>query len=160
MRTWLAVSTLLIAVTASIGARATSAGVVPHSSRQDAVAEAAGAKADEPVTTASGLVYQIVRHGTGPAAKPGQHVVIHETVALADGRVVFSTRTKDRPVKFLLGGKQVIDGVDEGVTGMKVGERRKLVVPPSLSRRSIPSAGVSAEATLHYDIELVEIVQE
>jgi FKBP-type peptidyl-prolyl cis-trans isomerase len=112
------------------------------------------------VTTPSGLVYEIVRHGSGPEARPGQHVVIHETTALADGTVHFSTRAKGRPLKFLLGGKQVIDGLDEGVTGMRAGERRKLVVPPKLSKRKEYPEGLSPDATLYYDVELVEIVRE
>jgi FKBP-type peptidyl-prolyl cis-trans isomerase len=84
---------------------------------QGQIPTADSVSAERPVTTPSGLVYQIIKHGTGPAAKPGQRVVMHETTTLADGTVVFSTRTKDRPLKFLLGGKQVIDGVDEGATG-------------------------------------------
>lgn len=116
--------------------------------------------AERPVTTPSGLVYQIIKHGTGPAAKPGQRVVIHEATTLADGTVVFSTRTKDRPLKFRLGGKQVIDGVDEGVTGMRVGEQRKLIVPPALGKRAVYPEGLDPNATLYYVIELVEIVRD
>ena len=83
---------------------------------------------------------------------------IHETTTLADGTLIYSTRTKNNPLKFLLGGNQVIAGVDEGVTGMRVGERRTLIVPPSLSKRSVYPANTPPNATLYYDIELVEIV--
>lgn len=108
-------------------------------------------------TTKTGLRYEVVVSGSGPAALPGQSVRIHETLTLADGTLIYSTRTKNNPVKFLLGGNQVIAGVDEGVTGMRLGERRKLVVPPSLqSERSV--ASIPAGATLYYDIELVEIL--
>ena len=86
------------------------------------------------VATKSGLQYRIIAAGKGPAALPGQSVRVHETLTLADGTLIYSTRTKNNPVKFLLGADQVIAGVDEGVTGMRVGERRKLVVPPSLQR--------------------------
>lgn len=110
------------------------------------------------VTTGSGLKYWIVAQGTGPAALPGQSVRIHETTTLADGTVIYSTRTKNHPLKFLLGGHQVIAGVDEGVTGMRVGERRRLIVPPDLSQRSSYPANTPPEATLYYDIELVEII--
>jgi FKBP-type peptidyl-prolyl cis-trans isomerase len=89
---------------------------------------------------------------------PGHSVLIHETMTLADGSVLYSTRTNNNPLKFLLGGNQVIAGVDEGVTGMRVGERRKLVVPPSLSKRSVYPANTPPDATLYYDIELVEIL--
>ena len=110
------------------------------------------------VTTKTGLRYQIVVAGNGPAALPGQSVRIHETTTLADGTLIYSTRTKNNPLKFLLGGNQVIAGVDEGVTGMRVGEHRKLVVPPSLSKRSVYPENTPPEATLYYDIELVEIL--
>jgi FKBP-type peptidyl-prolyl cis-trans isomerase len=110
------------------------------------------------VTTKTGLTYQRVAAGNGPAARPGQTVRIHETTTLADGTLIYSTRTAGKPLKFLLGGRQVIQGVDEGVAGMRVGERRKLVVPPSLSKRSAYPANTPADATLYYDIELVEIL--
>jgi peptidylprolyl isomerase len=105
----------------------------------------------------SGLLYTVIKEGSGPAARPGQHVLIHETASLEEGKILYSTRTGGRPVRFLLGAKQVIDGVDEAVTGMKVGERRKLIVPPALSRRNSYPEGLSPEDTLHYDVELIDI---
>jgi len=110
------------------------------------------------VTTETGLKYQIVVAGNGPAALPGRSVRIHETATLARGTLVYSTRTQNTPLTFLLGGNQVIAGVDEGVTGMKVGERRRLIVPPSLSKRSDYPPNIPPDATLLYDIELVEIL--
>lgn len=109
------------------------------------------------VTTPSGLRYEILARGEGPAVRPGQSVLIHETTALGSGTVLFSTRTRDTPVRFLLGGNQVITGVDEGVTGMRVGERRRLVVPPSLSVRSVYPPNTPPDSTLYIDVELVEI---
>jgi FKBP-type peptidyl-prolyl cis-trans isomerase len=111
-----------------------------------------------PVTTPSGLVYEVVTEGSGPPAKPGEYVLIRESTSLADGTVIFSNLTADKPLKFLLGGNQVIAGVDEAVTGMRAGERRKLVVPPALSKRSKYPEGLSPDATLYYVLELVEIV--
>jgi len=109
------------------------------------------------ITTPSGLVYTVVKQGSGPAASAGQYVKIHETTTFRDGRVLYSTRTKGKPLRFLLGGRQVIDGVDEGVTGMRVGERRRMVVPPALSRRTVYPEGLSPDETLDYDVELVAI---
>jgi len=111
------------------------------------------------VTTTSGLVYTIVAAGTGPITKAGQTVRIHETLTLPDGRLIF-TSTGKAPVKFLLGGNQVIPGVDEGVTGMRVGERRKLVVRPALDGRTFDPAFIPPDVNRHYDIELVEIVKD
>lgn len=110
------------------------------------------------VRTASGLVYETIIEGMGPSAKPGQTVRIHETLSLPTGKVLFDSRTKGVPVTFLLGGNQVIAGVDEGVTGMRVGERRKLIVPPALDGRTFDPEFVPPGSLLHYDIELVEIV--
>ncbi len=109
------------------------------------------------VTTPSGLVYTVVQEGTGPVAVAGQHVVIHETTTFTDGTVLFSSHTSGQPVRFLLGSKMVIKGVDEGVTGMKAGERRTMIVPPKLSQRSYYPEGLSPDDTLFYEVELVEI---
>ncbi|MBA3973577.1 MAG: hypothetical protein C0504_05070 [Candidatus Solibacter sp.] len=112
------------------------------------------------ITTASGLRYRVLVEGRGTPSKAGDQVRIHETTSLEDGTLIFSTRTKDKPLKFLLGGNHVVAGVDEAVTGMRVGERRKLIVPPSLSKRSSYPSNTAPDATLHYDIQLVEILPE
>jgi FKBP-type peptidyl-prolyl cis-trans isomerase len=109
-----------------------------------------------PFVTPSGLSYEVVARGRGPSARPGDHVTIHETTSFADGRVHFTTDGR-KPIRFLLGGKQVIDGLDEGVTCMKVGERRRLVVPPVLSRRSAYPPDLDPTAVLYYDVTVVKI---
>jgi FKBP-type peptidyl-prolyl cis-trans isomerase len=108
------------------------------------------------VVTPSGLEYTVVAPGAGPSARAGAYVTIHETTSFMDGRVHFSTAGRP-PIRFLLGGGQVIDGLDEGVTCMKAGERRRLVVPPSLSRRSTYPEGLSPDDVLVYDVTLVTI---
>lgn len=108
------------------------------------------------VSTPSGLSYRVLAAGNGPAAQSGQRVSIHETTTLPNGTLIYSSRG-GAPITFLLGGKQVIDGVDEGVTGMRVGERRRLVVPPSLSRRTGYPANTPPDSTLHIDVELMAI---
>ena len=118
------------------------------------------AQVGKTITTKSGLHYEVVVEGRGEPAKPGSSVRIHETTTLKDGTLIYSTRTNGKPLKFLLGGNQVIAGVDEGVRSMRVGERRKLIVPPSLSKRSSYPANTPPDATLYYDIELVEIIPE
>jgi FKBP-type peptidyl-prolyl cis-trans isomerase len=110
------------------------------------------------ITTATGLKYEIALVGDGPLAEAGHTVKIHETTRLEDGTLIHSTRTNNTPLTFQLGANQVIAGVDEGVTGMRVGERRKLIVPPSLSKRSEYPKNIPPDATLYYLIELVEIV--
>ena len=115
--------------------------------------------ADNRVHTASGLIYETTKAGTGRAARRWDTVRIHETLSLADGRVIFDSREKGTPVTFVLGANQVIPGVEEGVTGMRDGERRSLVVPPSLDGRTYDPALIPAGSTLYYDIELVTIVK-
>ena len=79
-------------------------------------------------------------------------------MSLPDGKVIFSSRATNNPVNFDLGAKQVIPGVEEGVTGMRVGERRKLLGPPSLDGRTFDPAFIPPQAIRHYDIELIAIV--
>jgi FKBP-type peptidyl-prolyl cis-trans isomerase len=108
--------------------------------------------------TVSGLQYQDVVTGTGPEAAPGQTAVVHYTGWLTDGTKFDSSRDRGEPFSFPLGGGQVIAGWDQGVAGMKVGGRRKLVIPPDLgygpggSPPVIPPA-----ATLIFDVELLEL---
>ncbi len=115
--------------------------------------------APEKITTANGLIYEVVSAGSGPVAKAGDTAMIHEITTLADGTVVTDTWAMNFPISFLLGGKQVIDGLDEAVTGMHVGERRKLIVPPSLSKRSsYPENGLFGPSdTLYYDVILLKV---
>ena len=109
------------------------------------------------VKTASGLTYAVLRAGTGAVAARGQSVTIHETTTLMNGTVIYDSRAKNTPVTFLLGGNQVITGVDEGVTGMRVGERRMLVIPPKLSVRSMYPANTPKDSTLRIDLELISV---
>lgn len=90
--------------------------------------------------------------------KPGQTVLIYEVLSV-DGKQIFSSREKNRPVKFLLGGNQVIPGLGETVTGIRVGERRKATVPPALDGRTLGPELLRPNADRHFDIELVEIVK-
>ena len=111
------------------------------------------------VTTPSGLRYTVLARGEGRPARKGQLVSIHEETALQDGTVVYSSRG-GRPITFRLGGGQVIAGVDEGVTGMRVGERRLLVVPPALSRRTSYPPNTPPDATLVIDVRLTSIIPD
>ena len=128
-------------------------------SQPQAPASAKPASAANQTKTASGLIYEIIAKGGGETAQRGNTVRIHETLSLPDGKVIFNSREKNQTVTFVLGANQVIPGVDEGVTGMRVGERRKLLVPPSLDGRKFEASFIPPDAIRHYDIELVEIVK-
>lgn len=108
------------------------------------------------ITTTSGLRYRVLAQGTGPAAQTGQRVSIHETTTLPNGTLIYTSRNGG-PIAFVLGGNQVIAGVDEGVTGMRVGERRLLIVPPALSKRASYPDNTPRDSTLHIDVELMAI---
>jgi peptidylprolyl isomerase len=84
------------------------------------------------VTTPSGLKYQDLKVGTGSMPKPGQYVQVHYTGTLEDGTKFDSSRDSGRPFVFPLGQGQVIEGWDEGIATMKVGGRRKLIIPSKL----------------------------
>src|SRR5262245_62848274 len=93
-------------------------------------------------TTPSGLQYTDDKEGTGAAAKAGDMVDVHYTGTLKDGKKFDSSKDRGRPFSFKLGAGQVIKGWDEGVAGMKVGGKRKLVVPSELAygKRGYPGA--------------------
>lgn len=116
-------------------------------------------KSDE-VTTDSGLVYSILKPGNGEKVKEGDEVIVHETMGYRDGTILYSTKGMDNLPKILIGGGQAIEGVDEGLRGMQIGEIRKLTIPPSLSKRKQYPTFLSPDSILIYEIELVEIINQ
>jgi FKBP-type peptidyl-prolyl cis-trans isomerase len=110
------------------------------------------------VVTESGLIYEIIKAGSGDMAKEGDEVMIHETTSYMCGKLLFSSRRDMwQPLKFKVGGKMVIEGVDEGVRGMRIGEIRKMIIPPALSKRSVYPDFLSPDSTLLYVVELIDM---
>jgi FKBP-type peptidyl-prolyl cis-trans isomerase FkpA len=112
-------------------------------------------------TTPSGLQYEDTTPGTGPEAKPGQHVHVHYTGWLFNdgqqGAKFDSSRDRNEPFAFSLGAGMVIKGWDEGVAGMKIGGKRTLVIPPQLGYGARGAGGViPPNATLKFDVELLD----
>ena len=91
--------------------------------------KAGGGKGDKMVTTPSGLKYQDLVPGTGAEARKGQTVKVHYTGWLKDGTKFDSSLDRGEPFQFPLGAGRVIKGWDEGVAGMKVGGKRRLIIP-------------------------------
>ena len=109
-------------------------------------------------TTASGLRYIDYGGGSGAVAKAGDHVSVHYTGTLENGKKFDSSRDRNQPFQFNLGAGQVIKGWDEGVAGMKVGDKRRLIIPSNLGYGSRGAAGViPPNATLIFDVELLGI---
>jgi FKBP-type peptidyl-prolyl cis-trans isomerase len=106
-----------------------------------------------------------VKPGKGPAIAPGQTAVVHYTGWLysdsaADhkGKKFDSSRDRNEPFSFQVGGGEVIGGWDQGVVGMQAGGQRRLVIPPALGYGARGAGGViPPNATLLFDIELLSI---
>jgi FKBP-type peptidyl-prolyl cis-trans isomerase len=110
------------------------------------------------ITTGSGLRYVELQEGQGTEAKSGQTVAVHYTGWLENGTKFDSSHDRRAPFSFRLGAGQVIRGWDEGVAGMKVGGKRKLIIPADLGYGPRGAGGViPPNATLIFDVELLEV---
>ena len=109
-------------------------------------------------TTASGLVIEDLTVGSGDLAAAGLHVTVHYTGWLTDGTKFDSSKDRNDPFVFPLGGRRVIAGWDEGVQGMRVGGVRKLTIPPALGYGARGAGGViPPNATLVFEVELLGV---
>ena len=113
-------------------------------------------------TTDSGLQYEDNVVGSGATAQAGQHVTVHYTGWLykdgVKGAKFDSSKDRNDPFQFGLGGGQVIKGWDEGVQGMQVGGTRTLVIPPQLGYGARGAGGViPPNATLMFEVELLDV---
>lgn len=108
--------------------------------------------------TDSGLKIEELVEGEGEIAAAGQQVSVHYTGWLTDGRKFDSSVDRNEPFQFGLGRGMVIRGWDEGVTGMKVGGKRKLTIPPQLGYGAQGAGGViPPNATLVFEVELLGV---
>jgi peptidylprolyl isomerase len=110
------------------------------------------------VTSPTGLKYTDVVVGKGASPTPGKMVKVHYTGTLENGKKFDSSVDRNEPFSFLIGVGQVIKGWDEGVMTMKVGGKRKLIIPANLGYGARGAGGViPPNATLLFDVELLEV---
>jgi FKBP-type peptidyl-prolyl cis-trans isomerase len=105
------------------------------------------------------LKIEILKEGSGLAAKNGDEVLVHYTGWLTNGTKFDSSLDRGAPFSFVLGSGFVIKGWDMGIVGMKIGEKRRLTVPPELGYGSAgtPGGPIPPDATLIFEAELVGI---
>src|SRR5919201_1223015 len=113
---------------------------------------------EEIIETATGLGYVDIVEGKGPAPKTGETVSVHYTGWLKSGQKFDSSHDRGQPLQFPLGKGRVIKGWDEGVGSMKVGGKRKLVIPAHLGYGDRGAGNVIPPgATLIFEVELLGI---
>lgn len=95
--------------------------------------------------------------GTGAEVKAGDTVLVHYTGKFIDGTVFDTSKKRGQPISFPIGVGQVIAGWDQGIVGMKVGGTRVLQIPPELAYGARPPAGLPANASMIFEVELIEI---
>jgi len=146
MKIWMTILAILLAVSVAGAGQTTKPG---------------GAMDEKIVTTPSGLKYVDLVVGTGAEAQKGQTVAVHYTGWLTDGKKFDSSVDRGQPFSFALGAGRVIKGWDEGVAGMKVGGKRKLMIPPQLGYGERGAGGglIPPNAELIFEVQLLEIVK-
>lgn len=119
----------------------------------------ARAKSDDLPPLLPGIQKQDLVEGTGAAAKKGDRVSVHYVGRLLDGTQFDSSLDRGVPFEFVIGQRQVIEGWDDGVVGMKKGGKRKLTIPPHLAYgRTGSPPKIGPDATLVFEIELLDVV--
>jgi FKBP-type peptidyl-prolyl cis-trans isomerase FkpA len=115
-------------------------------------------KDEKVVTTKSGLKYVELEEGKGQEAKAGDTVTVHYTGWLKDGKKFDSSKDRNQPFSVVVGQGRVIKGWDEGLQGIKVGGKRKLIIPYELAygKAGRPPV-IPPEAELTFEVELLKI---
>jgi len=122
------------------------------------VASACSGASTGEVATASGLKYVDEIVGAGNSPRRGDYVVVHYTGTLQDGTKFDSSLDRGEPIVFQIGVGQVIPGWDEGVGSMKIGGKRRLIIPPELGYGARGAGDViPPNATLIFDVELLDV---
>ena len=107
---------------------------------------------------AANLSFEVIAEGDGETAQNGMQVSVHYQGRLTDGTIFDDSQKRGTPFSFTLGGGQVIPGWEQGIAGMKIGEKRVLTIPPELGYGAAGAGGViPPNATLVFDVELIAV---
>jgi len=110
------------------------------------------------VITDSDLKYIVIEKGSGEQAISGKAVEVHYTGMLTNGKVFDSSIERGEPIEFILGEGQVIQGWDEGIALMNVGDKLRLIIPPEIGYGEKGAGDViPPNATLIFDVELISV---
>ena len=127
-----------------------------HAACAQPSAPAAAGKDNAAIVTDSGLVYRVLQEGTGASPKATDRVKVHYRGTFPDGREFDSSYKRNAPAEFPL--DRVIKCWTEGVQRMKVGGKARLICPPAIAYGERGAGGaIPPNATLHFEIELLEI---
>ncbi|MCD0471709.1 peptidylprolyl isomerase [Flavobacterium sp. JAS] len=108
--------------------------------------------------TDSGLRYKMIQKGDGKKAEAGKTVAVHYEGSLENGKVFDSSYPRKKPIEFRLGQGQVIEGWDEGIALLQVGDKARFVIPSDLGYGASGAGGViPPHATLIFDVELMDV---
>ncbi len=149
-----------LVVTLALFAIAT-AGVACKKKQTEETAPAGATTETSAAKPAADLKIEDSKVGEGAEAATGKTVSVHYTGTLTDGKKFDSSLDRGQPFKFTLGAGQVIRGWDQGISGMKVGGKRKLTIPPELGYGERGAGGViPPNATLVFEVELIEVTDK
>ena len=108
---------------------------------------------------AADLSFKVIAEGAGETAQSGMQVSVHYQGRLTDGTIFDDSQKRGTPFSFTLGRGQVIPGWEQGISGMKIGEKRVLTIPPELGYGKAGAGGViPPNATLVFDVELIAVM--
>ena len=109
-------------------------------------------------TTTRGVLYHDITVGTGNLTQPGRLLTVHYTGWLTTGPKFDSSLDRKETFQFVLGAGRVIPGWEEGISGMRVGGHRQLIIPPELAYGASGSGStIPPNATLIFEVELVNV---
>ncbi|HSX02468.1 MAG TPA: FKBP-type peptidyl-prolyl cis-trans isomerase [Candidatus Saccharimonadia bacterium] len=148
---------IVIAALAVVGVIVGGVVVMNHSNGADQAANASPTSSSSP-TASTQLQSTDEVVGTGAEAVSGKKVTVNYVGTLANGTKFDSSYDRNQPFSFNLGAGEVIKGWDQGVVGMKVGGKRKLVIPPDLGYGSQGAgSSIPPNATLTFEVELLGV---